>query len=173
MKRLVPLLLLALPLPVLASHAWSGVDLCKLYEDKLPPGLSAESLPDATSHGAGLLARYCTQCHNLPGPDRHTAAEWRETTSNMFMLMDVSNRFGGLMGRVDVLSPGDQGILLKYLERHAADSDSGQAQAAQDSPINHWLTRALALLPVLLLTGLGLLRWRLTNRPRHSQCAID
>lgn len=159
MKRLVLLLLLALPLPVLASHAWSGVDLCKLYEDKLPPGMSAESLPDGASQGAGLLARYCTQCHNLPGPDRHTATEWREVTAKMFMLMDVSSRFGGLMGRVDALSPGDQGVLLSYLERHAADSDTGQSTTPKNSGINPWLTRTFALLPLLLLTGLGLLRW--------------
>ncbi|MBW9264969.1 MAG: hypothetical protein K1563_12980 [Candidatus Thiodiazotropha sp. (ex. Lucinisca nassula)] len=172
MKRFLLLLLLVSPVPVLASHAWSDVDICKLYEDKLPPGLSAESLPDPTSQGAGLLARYCTQCHNLPGPDRHTATEWRDTTAKMFMLMDVSNRFGGLMGRVEVLSPDNQLVLLNYLQRYAA-AGSDQEETAQESTITPWLSRALALLPVLLLTGLGLLRWWLTTRHGPKPCVTD
>ena len=166
MKRFL-LLLLFFPVPVLASHAWSDVDICKLYEDKLPPGLSAESLPSATSQGAGLLARYCTQCHNLPGPDRHTATEWREVTSKMFMLMDVSNRFGGLMGRVEVMSPDNQSVLLNYLQHYGADTESSKVTAMDDPGGNPWLNRALALLPVLLLTGLGLLRWRRATQPGH------
>jgi len=173
MKRFLLLLLLVFPVPVLASHAWSDVDICKLYEDKLPPGLSAESLPSATSQGAGLIARYCTQCHNLPGPDRHTATEWREVTSKMFMLMEVSNRFGGLMGRVEVMSPGNQSVLLNYLQHHAADTETSKNPAADDPGENPWLSRALALLPVLLLTGFGLLRWRLATRRGHKPCVTD
>ena len=167
MNRYLLLLLFVLPLPVPASHGWSEVDICKLHEERLPPGLNVESLPDAVSRGAVLLARYCTQCHNLPGPDRHTAGGWREVTSRMFMLMEVSNRFGGLMGRVDKLSHGDQGVLLDYLERHAADSVAAQNLSAPESGENPWRARTLTLLPLLLLTGLGLLRWRFTDRPGH------
>lgn len=172
MKWLTLLLFLVLPLPVLASHAWSYVDICKMYEDTLPPGLSAESLPAAKTQGARLLASYCTQCHNLPGPDRHTAAEWREVTSRMFMLMDVSSLFGGLMGRVNKLSQRDQGVVLDYLERHAADPDTGKNLTALDLRERPWLTRTLALLPVMLLTGLGLLRcWRSSRKA--TRCALN
>lgn len=173
MKRFLLLLLLVFPMPLLASHAWSDVDICKLYEDKLPPGLSIESLPDSTSQGAGLLDRYCTQCHNLPGPDRHTATEWREVTSKMFMLMDISHRFGGLMGRVEVLSPDDQSVLLHYLQRHAAHTGARKNPAVHEPGVDPWLGRALALLPVLLLTGIGLLRWRCTTRCGHKPCVTD
>ncbi|HDK38196.1 MAG TPA: hypothetical protein ENG92_04185, partial [Thiolapillus brandeum] len=98
MRRTMLLLYLLLPAVAPASHTWSGIDLCKVYEDKLPPGLSRDQLPQAASTEARLLSRYCTQCHSLPGPDRHTATEWQEVTDNMFLLMEVSHRFGGLMG---------------------------------------------------------------------------
>ncbi|MDF1530616.1 MAG: hypothetical protein P1R74_15975 [Sedimenticola sp.] len=159
------MLLLALPISINASHAWSDVDICKMYEDKLPPGLSAELLPDSSSRGARLLARYCTQCHNLPGPDRHTAEEWQEVLPKMSMLMDVSNRFGGLMGRVEALPPSDQALLQSYLNRHAVDSKINKEPSGTESAIEPWLPRTMALLPVLLLIGLGLLRWWLTTRP--------
>ena len=120
MKRIALLfLILALPPPVIASHGWAGFDLCEVHKDKLPPGLTAESLPAPQSRGAALLHQYCTQCHNLPGPDRHTAAEWRGVTSKMFMLMDVSHQFGGLMGKVEVIPRAQQEILRTYLESHA------------------------------------------------------
>jgi len=167
------LMILFMSLPVSASHTWADIDLCEVYKDKLPPGLTAESLPGAHSPGAVLLNRYCTQCHNLPGPDRHTAAEWREVASKMFMLMDVSNRFGGLMGKVETLQVQDREILLAYLERHATSSIIGKKPADTEVAENQWLTRTLALLPFLLLTGLGLLRWWRNLRSDHKSCGID
>ncbi len=142
-----------LPLPAAASHQWAGIDLCAVYEDTLPPGLSIESLPEPNSSGADLLQQYCTQCHNLPGPDRHTAAEWGDVTSKMFMLMDVSNRFGRLNGEVDTMQSHDQKALQSYLERHATQS------MVEHPPTPHWLTRLWVLLPFLLLMGVGMLRW--------------
>ena len=156
MKRTVFLfLILALPLPAAASHGWAGFDLCEVHKDTLPPGFTVESLPDPHSPGAQLLNQYCTQCHNLPGPDRHTAAEWREVTSKMFALMDVSHRFGGLMGKVDILPMAQQEVLLIYLERYA--SQSAVSKKPADSGL--WLTRILPLTPFALLIGLGFLRW--------------
>jgi len=156
MKRLTLVILtLCLPLPAAASHGWAGFDLCEVYKDKLPPGLTVAALPEPRSPGAVLLGRYCTQCHNLPGPDRHRATEWPEVTTKMFMLMDVSHRFGGLMGRVEVMQPQEQATLLAYLQQHA--SNSVIAVASTDDA--RWLTRLLPLVPVLLLFGLGLLRW--------------
>ena len=43
--------------------------------DMLPP-MNPDQLPDPDSKGARLLQQFCTQCHNLPGPGMHTAAEW-------------------------------------------------------------------------------------------------
>ncbi|MEG7522707.1 MAG: hypothetical protein M3H12_06355 [Chromatiales bacterium] len=57
MKRVTLLfLILTLPQPVAASHPSAGIDLCEIHKDKLPPGLTAESLPDPQSPGA---ARCC------------------------------------------------------------------------------------------------------------------
>ncbi|MBT8419253.1 MAG: hypothetical protein KJO08_00165 [Gammaproteobacteria bacterium] len=161
MKRIILLfLILALaPLPVPANHGWAGFDVCEVHKDKLPSDLTAESLPDPQSPGAALLNQYCTQCHNLPGPGRHTAPEWREVTSEMFRLMDASHRFGGLMGRVEIMRSPEQEILLAYLERHSAPSANRKEPA--DSRL--WLTRLLVLGSFLLLMGAGLLRWW-TNR---------
>ncbi|RLJ20541.1 hypothetical protein DJ031_05510 [bacterium endosymbiont of Escarpia laminata] len=153
------LMIFCLPQPVAASHPSAGIDLCEVHKDKLPPGLTAESLPEPHSKGAGLLHQYCTQCHNLPGPDRHTAAEWREVTPKMFLLMDVSHRFGGLMGQVEIMQREEQEHLLVYLERHALPS-AGQVATADTFQSNQpWLTRLWALIPFLLLMVLGLLRW--------------
>jgi len=148
--------LMLLPLPALASHAWSSFDICEAYKDKLPPGLTIESLPDPKSSGATVLHRYCTQCHNLPGPDRHTAGEWPEVTAKMFMLMDVTNRFGGKKGEIEIIPEAGKHTLLAYLQQHASASAISEASTEHSA----WLTRTLALLPFLLLTGLGLWRWR-------------
>jgi len=168
MKR-VTILLMALCLSpaATASHTWSGIDLCEVHQDRLPPGLTAAMLPEPQSTGAGLLQHYCTQCHNLPGPDRHTADEWRQVTTNMFMLMGVSHRFGGLMGHVEIMQQQDQGRLLAYLQHHAAQPADDQAPADTGQTLTSWVTRIWALLPFLLLTGLGMLRWWYNNRDKH------
>ncbi len=180
MKRVTLLfLILTLPQPVAASHPSAGIDLCEIHKDKLPPGLTAESLPDPQSPGAALLHQYCTQCHNLPGPDRHTAGEWHEVTPKMFLLMDVSHRFGGLMGRVEIMQREEQERLLVYLERHAIDGvgvkpldprhySQHALRGLTPTPgeNDHWLTRLWVLAPFLLLMGLGLFRWW-----RHSHHA--
>lgn len=170
---LIVIVTLTLPLPVAASHGWTGFDLCELHKDKLPPGLTVESLPDPQSPGAALLDQYCTQCHNLPGPDRHTTAEWRVVTSKMFMLMDVSYKFGGLMGKVEIMQNPQQEMLQAYLERYASHSE------AQEEPTDStlWLTRILPLTPFVLLIGLGLLRWwkhhQSTLHQDKKSCVID
>ncbi|MCU7929442.1 MAG: hypothetical protein KZQ90_01490 [Candidatus Thiodiazotropha sp. (ex Codakia rugifera)] len=167
------LMCLFMSLPVAASHTWADIDLCEVYKDKLPPGLTAASLPEAHSPGAALLNQFCTQCHNLPGPDRHTATEWRDLVSSMFVLMDVANRFGGLKGKVEVMQTQDQKILLAYLERHATQSIVSKKPVESDTTGRPWLIRTLTLSPFLLLTGLGLLRWWRTVRYDQKSCVID
>ncbi|MCP4277271.1 MAG: hypothetical protein GY779_13055 [Gammaproteobacteria bacterium] len=164
---------LLLSLPASANHDWTTIDLCEIYKDKLPPGLTHESLPEAHSHGAVLLNQYCTQCHNLPGPDRHTAAEWSEVAAKMFMLMEVSNRFGGLMGQVENMRPQDQQGLIIYLQRHASKSTIINKPVESESNNQPWLTRSLTLMPFFLLAGLGLLRWWQNSGSRHKSCITE
>ena len=61
---------------------------------------------------------HCPQwSHNLPG--RHTAKEWILVLENMLTLMDVSNRFGGLMGNIKTPSVTEREQLQQYLSQHA------------------------------------------------------
>ena len=91
----------------------------------------------------------------------------------MFLLMDASSRFGGLMGRVETLQTQDQEILLAYLERHATNTLLDKESVYDEGMGSPWLARTLALLPFLLLTGLGLLRWWRGARRDHKPCATD
>ncbi|MES9899929.1 MAG: hypothetical protein ABW148_13005 [Sedimenticola sp.] len=172
MRQLISLILiLLLPLPVVASHGLAGFDICEVNRDTLPPGLTIEMLPKPKSSGAALLQQYCTQCHNLPGPDRHTAAEWRDVTSNMFLLMDVSHRFGGLMGKVEIMSKEEQGVVLAYLEQHAVntvDQIDLTTAPSQSRKSSIWV-----LLPLLLLVSLGLFRWWRHLLSNRKPCVID
>jgi len=163
---LLLLLTLLLPLPVAAAHGWAGVDICQANKQTLPPGLSPGQLPEPRSEGARLLQSYCTQCHNLPGPDRHSAVVWRELTGQMFLRMEVSHRFGGLQGKVDVMTPQQQALLLAYLERNAAPSASVRPVPSGE-PGNLW--PALGLF--LLLTLVGLVRWWRGSNRSWSSCA--
>lgn len=82
----------------------------------LPPeGLAAESLPEPTSVGAGLLAQYCVQCHALPAPGMHSAVDWPIVLRRMWLRIDMMH---GAMG---VLSPPAAARLqlTRYLTSHA------------------------------------------------------
>jgi len=113
------LLLLCIPLQVVASHQWAGMDLCQVRKDIVPPGLPTELTPDKNSTGARLLQRYCTQCHNLPGPGRHTIDEWPDVMARMQRLMEVTHRFGTLIEDVELMSTEEISTLLTYLQEHA------------------------------------------------------
>jgi len=102
-----------------ASHSYGGLDLCALYPEVMPPGLPTEQLPDSNSPPAQLMQTYCSQCHALPGPGRHTADEWPAVFQRMLMLMDVANRFAGLMGNIKNPSHEESEQLQQYLTRYA------------------------------------------------------
>jgi hypothetical protein len=164
------LLLLFLSLPANASHQWAGIDLCEVYQDQLPPGLTIEALPEPGSKGAALLNRYCTQCHNLPGPDRHTVTEWKDVASRMFMLMDVSNRFGGVTRRVDVMGGQQQADLVKYLERHGSEQALRVMDGRQEGQ-GQGLNSILVIGFFLLLMVIGLVRWWQGAHREENPCA--
>lgn len=98
----------------------------RMMGDILPPGIDPKLLPDNQSRGAHLLEQYCTQCHHLPGPGMHTAAEWPAVVARMEGRMRMMS--GGMMGRgmmgngmMGVRVPGaaELDILLAYLQEHA------------------------------------------------------
>ena len=119
--KTIPLILVILLVSpqLLASHSFGGLDMCALYPEVMPPGLPAEQLPDAAGEGARLMQTYCTQCHELPGPGRHTADEWPTVMQHMLTLMDVANRFGGLMGNIKNPTSEEREKLQSYLSHHS------------------------------------------------------
>ncbi|MCK5438910.1 MAG: hypothetical protein KAI97_03150 [Gemmatimonadetes bacterium] len=100
----------------------------------LPPSsFKAENLPEPNSRGAQLVKAYCVQCHWIPVPQMHTAAEWPVLVRGMLIrAQTLENRMGGpltegLVGEIlldgmtstQLPSPQDADTLLAYMQRHA------------------------------------------------------
>ena len=104
----------------------------------LPAGVKPGDLPDAGSRGAKLMAASCVQCHNLPSPSMHSAAEWPGVADKMFQRMSMCSRMsgGGMMGRMggmgmqgmmgmmNVKAPSakEREIIVAYLKKHSLKS---------------------------------------------------
>lgn len=95
---------------------------------ELPRGVSADELPDAGSRGAELVSRYCSGCHAIPSPSRHSAGEWEVTARRMFRRMEHMEHMGrGMMGRmmrgrmmeVAAPDPAEAETIVAYLKEHA------------------------------------------------------
>lgn len=87
-----------------------------MMTDRLPPGIDPESLPDPRSSGAHLLAKYCTQCHELPGPGLHTRDEWPSVLDRMNQRMQM---MGGMMHDIAAPDRDELRMLMVYLQQHA------------------------------------------------------
>ncbi len=90
----------------------------RMMGGQLPPGIDTANLPDPHSQGALLLARYCTQCHDLPPPALHTSGEWPKVFARMNRRMKMMSQMGSILRPTDQ----EQAIILNYLRRQAADS---------------------------------------------------
>jgi cytochrome c2 len=87
--------------------------------DMLPP-MNAAQLPDPDSKGALLLQQFCTQCHNLPGPGLHTAAQWPPVVNRMVIRMQRMSGHGMMMmGRIEAPDKQELATILGYLQTHA------------------------------------------------------
>ena len=113
----------------------------------LPPrNFQPEDLPEAGSRGAGLLQVYCIQCHWLPTPQMHSAAEWPILVRrNLLRMEQLNNRLGGplttgLVGETvmsgyqnpEVPSEADVDTLIAYLQTYALPV--AQASELTDGP---------------------------------------
>ena len=81
-------------------------------------------LPDAGSPGAVAFARFCAQCHALPSPRAHSAAEWDATLSRMIRRMGrMADRQragrGRWMPRITAPSAAEAARLRDYLKENA------------------------------------------------------
>ena len=80
-----------------------------------PPGIAAADLPEPSSAGATLLAKYCAQCHDLPAPSMHSATDWPGVVRRMWLRMDR------LPQALSVLVPtmAERYTMLEYLTANA------------------------------------------------------
>ena len=76
------------------------------------------SLPEADSHGAQLVSRYCAQCHAPPSPSLHTKEEWASVTQRMRgHIGELAASGAGVL----IPSAPDLDALTQYLSQHAAE----------------------------------------------------
>jgi cytochrome c2 len=87
--------------------------------DVLPPGIDPALLPESQSQGALLLARYCSQCHNLPGPGTHTAEEWPAVVERMNRRMQMMSGPDMMGMMVDSPNESELQAILRYLQEYA------------------------------------------------------
>jgi cytochrome c5 len=116
----------------------------------LPPkNYQVSDLPQPRAYGAAMLQVYCEQCHWLPSPQMHSAAEWpllvRRMLLRMHMLQDrmggpmINSLVGGWMvniiKKVGIPSPQQVDSIEAYLERNAlpvaSPGEVGDSPAAQ------------------------------------------
>ena len=82
----------------------------------LPPeGIAPADLPDPSSSEAQLVAKHCAQCHALPLPAMHSAADWPSIVRRMWLRMDR------LPDSLELSIPelGERVALLRYLTDNA------------------------------------------------------
>jgi len=84
---------------------------------RIPRAIDPEALPDPQQRGAMLLTTYCGQCHDLTPPTMHTADEWNDVLPRM--RDHITQRRGGILGRIAMPTLKDWAVLQQYLEEHA------------------------------------------------------
>ncbi|MDH3298586.1 MAG: hypothetical protein OEM23_00725 [Gemmatimonadota bacterium] len=91
----------------------------------LPPSnFDPADLPEPLSRGAGLLTAYCVQCHAIPTPRMHAAAEWPILLRRMVLrAATLRDHMGGPLTRELVGEIRMSGFASSYLPS-AADSDT-------------------------------------------------
>lgn len=80
--------------------------------------LDPAQYPDLNSESGRRFSIACAQCHVLPDPRRHTAAEWPAVVARMRRNMAWANRVTGeaLLRTKPELATGD---ITRFLQRHA------------------------------------------------------
>jgi len=115
-----------------ARRMWAQSPHGPMLERILPPVVSVRDLPEASSEGARLTARYCVQCHHLPSPHMHTADRWKPIVERMVWRMRGNGNMGELMKDMmaHVRAPSDTEVqlLTRYLQKH------GQREIASTHP---------------------------------------
>ena len=74
-------------------------------------GVNPDDLPDSESPGAKLVENYCTQCHSLPDPMRHSDSEWPGVVDRMESRIQGSGR--------RLFNEREKGEIIRYLSNHS------------------------------------------------------
>lgn len=136
--------------------AWVNADMMTL-----PEGVPADALPEPDSRGARLALEYCSQCHGVPSPKRHSASDWIPTLRRMFVRMDHMSRMGGMMGRRGMMGRARDDMPMGM---HGVDAPSDEERNAI---VAYYTTNALrSVEPGALPAGEGAELFR----DRCSQC---
>lgn len=106
-----------------ARARWEGSPQAGWMARILPPSVDAATLPDAGSHGAALLARYCVQCHHLPNPAMHHPDKWPKIVDRMVVRMrgygNRGTQMKQMMGGLATPDEEELHMLIGYLRRNA------------------------------------------------------
>ena len=74
--------------------------------------IKEQELPAPESTGALLFKDTCSQCHDLPAPQNHTAEEWPRIVENMDDIIKDSQQDAPL-------SEEDKERIIRYLQKHS------------------------------------------------------
>jgi len=85
-----------------------------------PRFIAADALPDRESEGARLVQRYCVNCHPLPDPSFHTAADWPVSLADMELRIQTR-----IMRNAPMPSHPEWRAIETYLKAHAASEAVG------------------------------------------------
>lgn len=106
-----------------ARYLWSKSPHGRMLERILPPAIEPQALPEPSSEGARLTARYCVQCHYLPNPRMHSGDKWKPVVERMVWRMQGRGNMGEVMKEMmaGVRAPASEeiAILNDYLQKHA------------------------------------------------------
>lgn len=106
---------LAKPAPVVEANTFAEnrTGAAPVPKGIIPTGMNPDDLPEPDSRGATVLTLYCAQCHELPTPAMHSAAEWPAILTRMQSHLLASKK--GMLGRIIQPPEKDWLILGDYL----------------------------------------------------------
>lgn len=85
------------------------------------PTLEPSDLKAADSEGAQLVLKFCSQCHNAPGPGMHTVEEWNQVFWKMIWRMQIMKpQFASFM----VPTYAQSHVMYSYLSGNALQAIS-------------------------------------------------
>ncbi len=84
-----------------------------------PSGFRAEMLSDTLSTEARIFIRTCTQCHDLPNPKMHAAAEWPAIAYRMIDRLIRRKTFSAGTKSLYVPIEKDYARMVDYLKKYA------------------------------------------------------